>query len=173
MLWCALLKRNYIQDESFISQFVLYVIPILSCLTLAADYASSVTVGTAVLALAIYWPTETTTTKEKSALKSDYKPYLTVYRAGTMISTCIAILAVDFQFFPRRFAKVETFGTSLVNIYTHTIDWTRYSLPSPYIDGRGCRILCVFFGRRCCESLCVQQQQQICFQYFPIHAKVI
>ncbi|TYZ61190.1 hypothetical protein PybrP1_009882 [[Pythium] brassicae (nom. inval.)] len=43
-------------------------------------------------------------------------PFLTCFRAQIMHSTCFAILAVDFTVFPRRFAKTETFGFSVMDI---------------------------------------------------------
>jgi glucosaminylphosphatidylinositol acyltransferase len=42
--------------------------------------------------------------------------YLTNYRAGVMLTSAVAILAVDFTVFPRRFAKTETYGTGLMDL---------------------------------------------------------
>ncbi|KAK7317400.1 hypothetical protein RJT34_01584 [Clitoria ternatea] len=44
----------------------------------------------------------------------DYiRAYVTSYRVIVMIITILCILAVDFRIFPRRYAKTETYGTSL------------------------------------------------------------
>jgi phosphatidylinositol glycan class W len=124
---------------------VIYVLPALFCTTLASEHINWITFGLAIIGFLI--PSKTQTHEKESV---PFKSHLTVYRAGTMILTCIAILAVDFQVFPRRFAKVETFGTSLVKINKRGKRKSQVytSCPSS-LDGYWCWFICVFFGNCC------------------------
>lgn len=39
-----------------------------------------------------------------------------IFRSVVLITTCIAILAVDFPAFPRRFAKTANYGRSIMDV---------------------------------------------------------
>ncbi|XP_062967756.1 phosphatidylinositol-glycan biosynthesis class W protein [Cynocephalus volans] len=51
----------------------------------------------------------------KTSLESEYIPAISSFRVVNSVFTAIAILAVDFPLFPRRFAKTELYGTGAMD----------------------------------------------------------
>ncbi|RMZ85726.1 hypothetical protein DV737_g430, partial [Chaetothyriales sp. CBS 132003] len=104
-LWTALQKRyGFFQSYgllAFTTDFLLNVGAILFAVT---AYSSA----PLFLNLALITPA--------SPPRLVVRPFLTHYRGAMLVVTVVAILAVDFPIFPRRFAKVETWGTSLMDL---------------------------------------------------------
>lgn len=104
----------------YLIEFVIIVLPLLSAMTLAADYSIHVTVIlTLVSTLLLGFTLHHKNIQNTSCLRMQFPekyPFVSGYRAYVNIATAIAILAVDFNIFPRRFAKTETYGVSVMDV---------------------------------------------------------
>jgi hypothetical protein len=83
---------------------VLLVAPIAASITIGADYLPALFLALAAIALA--------TQRQQTT----HTHVIRLFRACQAVFTGICILAVDFQAFPRRFCKTETYGFSLMDM---------------------------------------------------------
>ena len=108
------IHNNHIVAD-VILEFWTLIIPMLLVQTNLMSYQTGPLILLVVMITFVYM-TYGNKTAQVSTLEH-YKPaYLTVHRASVYILTTIAILAVDFPIFPRKYCKTETSGYGLMDI---------------------------------------------------------
>lgn len=131
LLWSTLQSRQDFFSKygplAFLTDFLLNVGAILTASTIYSSSPTALNLLLVLPAVGLYLVPPTSRTRQKRPVhpppadgrkeqELPERPFVTHYRGSMMVVTCVAILAVDFKVFPRRFAKVETWGTSLMDM---------------------------------------------------------
>lgn len=105
------------QFNAFLFEFLLIIIPIVCNLTILAQHVSVLIPNLFIACIAITWLyKDAFKPSGKRVTFVQHKNFITNARSTINLLTSIAILAVDFEIFPRRFAKTESYGYSLMDV---------------------------------------------------------
>merc|ERR550519_411853 len=118
-LWLGLTSRSVV---CCLVEWTILVIPTLLVTTVLADFTLQVTLALFSLAISslvfahFHKPQRKGQSQNHNPEDPRRSAFVSNHRAFMIIFTTIAILAVDFPVFPRRFAKTETFGYGLMDL---------------------------------------------------------
>ncbi|XP_007946120.1 phosphatidylinositol-glycan biosynthesis class W protein [Orycteropus afer afer] len=120
---------SYTWRTQFFIDFVVLIVPLVATLTILSSFLllEQLTIITFVAGLAYQIYCKRTYYARvpvqkiienflKTSVESEYIPAISCFRVTNHVFTAIAILAVDFPLFPRRFAKTELYGTGIMDL---------------------------------------------------------
>lgn len=104
--------------KTFLLEFTLVVLPMLFNITLFVRSIYQVLAVLIVIScyITLHGKHILSTTKSKDEINSKHYTFITNARSTINLLTAIAILAVDFKIFPKRFAKTRKYGFSLMDV---------------------------------------------------------
>lgn len=120
MATISTLVGKYINGVTrFVLEFMILIVPTVLCCTIHSEAKTLVCIALLALSctnlLPIALNNKLATTGRVESVVSNRRPFITNFRALTNVLTAICILAVDFKAFPRRYAKTESYGFSLMD----------------------------------------------------------
>lgn len=122
-IWCLNCRIIFSTD------FLCLKILVLAAFTVLSDHLDALYYSMTFVTFSFIMLCDAINTKAYPQIKSSFsmhlllnkitvgrRAFLTTWRANVLVAAAITILAVDFDIFPRRFCKTETFGTGLMDI---------------------------------------------------------
>ena len=114
----GLIKKFIHKNVRVLIEFILIVVPSILCCTILSEHIATVCCAMMVISIInmlLLGINSSALPTCNAKLTYGKRPFITYFRALTNIITAICILAIDFHIFPRKFAKTEVFGYSLMD----------------------------------------------------------
>ncbi|XP_063993879.1 uncharacterized protein LOC135171326 [Diachasmimorpha longicaudata] len=107
-------SKKFSKNSQTVIEFLVNVVPGVLCCTILSDYIMTV-ITIMIISVLILSSITYHNPQDIRDVKTTKISFVTHFRALTNIITAICILGVDFRIFPRKYAKTEDYGYSLMD----------------------------------------------------------